>query len=162
LWGAGATRSTPKMGAGTNVQRRLVALHHVDVTWKPSDIEQREGRIIRQGNALLDEYGHDRFEVEVLAPRSPCRNGGGTTFFPWARAPRKKSARGTSARPFLARQESLTDAILRCAPALRVRRRSPAACRSPSRPRWSRARTAREKRHADHQRQERRRHRAGP
>jgi hypothetical protein len=59
--------STPKMGAGTNVQRRLVALHHVDVTWKPSDIEQREGRIIRQGNALLDKYGHDRFEVEVLA-----------------------------------------------------------------------------------------------
>jgi N12 class adenine-specific DNA methylase/predicted RNA methylase len=59
--------STPKMGAGTNVQKRLVALHHVDVTWKPSDIEQREGRIIRQGNALLDKYGHDRFEVEVLA-----------------------------------------------------------------------------------------------
>jgi hypothetical protein len=59
--------STPKMGAGTNVQKRLVALHHVDVTWKPSDIEQREGRIIRQGNLLLDKYGHDRFEVEVLA-----------------------------------------------------------------------------------------------
>ena len=42
--------STPRMGAGTNVQDRLVALHHVDVTWKPSDIEQREGRIVRQGN----------------------------------------------------------------------------------------------------------------
>lgn len=59
--------STPRMGAGTNVQDRLVALHHVDVTWKPSDIEQREGRIIRQGNKLLDKYGQDNFEVEVLA-----------------------------------------------------------------------------------------------
>lgn len=59
--------STPRMGAGTNVQDRLVALHHVDVTWKPSDIEQREGRIVRQGNMLLDKYGQDKFEVEVLA-----------------------------------------------------------------------------------------------
>jgi N12 class adenine-specific DNA methylase len=59
--------STPRMGAGTNIQDRLVALHHVDVTWKPSDIEQREGRIIRQGNVLLEKYGHDGFEVEVLA-----------------------------------------------------------------------------------------------
>ena len=58
--------STPRMGAGTNVQDRLVALHHVDVTWKPSDIEQREGRIVRQGNLLLEKYGDD-FEVEVLA-----------------------------------------------------------------------------------------------
>ena len=57
--------STPKLGAGTNVQERLVALHHLDVPWKPSDVEQREGRIIRQGNKL------DKlilgFEVEVLA-----------------------------------------------------------------------------------------------
>jgi len=59
--------STPRMGAGTNVQQRLVALHHGDVTWKPSDIEQREGRIIRQGNMLLDKYGIDKFEVEILA-----------------------------------------------------------------------------------------------
>nr|RDS95200.1 PLxRFG domain-containing protein [Cereibacter sphaeroides f. sp. denitrificans] len=59
--------STPRMGAGTNIQDRLVALHHVDVTWKPSDIEQREGRIVRQGNKLLEKYGHDGFEVEVLA-----------------------------------------------------------------------------------------------
>ncbi|MBP0484681.1 PLxRFG domain-containing protein [Sagittula salina] len=59
--------STPRMGAGTNVQDRLVALHHVDVTWKPSDIEQREGRIIRQGNKLLEKYGMDGFEVEVIA-----------------------------------------------------------------------------------------------
>ena len=42
--------STQKMGAGTNVQDRLVALHHLDVPWRPSDIEQREGRILRQGN----------------------------------------------------------------------------------------------------------------
>lgn len=42
--------STQKMGAGTNVQDRLVALHHIDVPWRPSDVEQREGRILRQGN----------------------------------------------------------------------------------------------------------------
>jgi N12 class adenine-specific DNA methylase len=43
--------STDKMGAGTNVQRRLVALHHLDAPWRPRDIEQREGRILRQGHA---------------------------------------------------------------------------------------------------------------
>lgn len=58
--------STPRMGAGTNVQKRAVALHHVDVTWKPSDIEQREGRVVRQGNELLAKHG-DSFEVEILA-----------------------------------------------------------------------------------------------
>lgn len=42
--------STAKMGAGTNVQNRLVALHHLDCPWRPSDLEQREGRILRQGN----------------------------------------------------------------------------------------------------------------
>jgi N12 class adenine-specific DNA methylase len=42
--------STEKMGTGTNVQTRLRALHHVDVPWRPADLEQREGRIIRQGN----------------------------------------------------------------------------------------------------------------
>ena len=42
--------STEKMGAGTNVQQKLVALHHVDAPWRPRDIEQREGRILRQGN----------------------------------------------------------------------------------------------------------------
>lgn len=42
--------STPKMGAGTNVQDKLIALHHLDVPWRPSDIEQQEGRILRQGN----------------------------------------------------------------------------------------------------------------
>ncbi len=46
--------STEKMGAGTNVQRRLVALHHLDAPWRPRDIEQREGRILRQGNTNKD------------------------------------------------------------------------------------------------------------
>ena len=45
-----AVSSTPKMGMGTNVQDRLYALHHLDCPWRPSDIEQREGRIVRQGN----------------------------------------------------------------------------------------------------------------
>ncbi|OAM90897.1 hypothetical protein AW736_00080 [Termitidicoccus mucosus] len=43
--------STAKMGAGTNVQAKLVALHHLDAPWRPADIEQREGRILRQGNS---------------------------------------------------------------------------------------------------------------
>ena len=42
--------STSKMGAGTNVQDKLIALHHLDVPWRPSDFEQQEGRIVRQGN----------------------------------------------------------------------------------------------------------------
>lgn len=42
--------STQKMGAGTNVQDRLIALHHLDAPWRPADVEQREGRILRQGN----------------------------------------------------------------------------------------------------------------
>jgi SNF2 family DNA or RNA helicase len=49
--------STEKMGAGTNVQKRLIALHHLDAPWRPRDIEQREGRILRQGN--------DNPEVEI-------------------------------------------------------------------------------------------------
>lgn len=62
--------STPRMGAGTNVQDRAVALHHVDVTWKPSDIEQREGRVIRQGNLFATPSSplfREGFEVEILA-----------------------------------------------------------------------------------------------
>jgi len=43
--------STQKMGAGTNVQDRLIALHDVDCPWRPADLEQRSGRIIRQGNS---------------------------------------------------------------------------------------------------------------
>lgn len=58
--------STMKMGAGTNAQRRLVALHHIDAPWRPSDMEQREGRIIRQGN-LFYEQDPDGFEVEIIA-----------------------------------------------------------------------------------------------
>ncbi|MEB0221359.1 DEAD/DEAH box helicase family protein [Pseudomonas sp. AB12(2023)] len=57
--------STAKMGAGTNVQRRLVAEHHLDAPWRPSDLEQREGRILRQGN-LFYEQDPDGFEVEIL------------------------------------------------------------------------------------------------
>jgi hypothetical protein len=50
--------STPKMGTGTNIQKKLVALHHLDCPWRPSDIEQRDGRIIRQGN--------DNKEIEIF------------------------------------------------------------------------------------------------
>lgn len=57
--------STAKMGAGMNVQRRLVAEHHLDAPWRPSDLEQREGRILRQGN-LFYEQDPDHFEVEIL------------------------------------------------------------------------------------------------
>lgn len=57
--------STFKMGAGTNVQRLLVAEHHIDCPWRPSDLEQREGRIIRQGNKLY-EKNPDKFEVEII------------------------------------------------------------------------------------------------
>jgi N12 class adenine-specific DNA methylase/predicted RNA methylase len=57
--------STAKMGAGTNVQTRLVALHHLDAPWRPSDLEQREGRIIRQGNMFYEE-DPEGFEVEIL------------------------------------------------------------------------------------------------
>ena len=68
--------STQKMGAGTNVQDRLIALHHLDVPWRPSDIEQQEGRILRQGNlnpkvkifryvteSTFDSYSWVRHEV---------------------------------------------------------------------------------------------------
>lgn len=57
--------STSKMGAGMNVQPRLVALHHMDAPWRPSDLEQREGRIIRQGNLLRDR-DPDNFAVKIL------------------------------------------------------------------------------------------------
>ena len=45
--------STPKLGAGTNVQDRLLALHHLDCPWKPSDLEQQEGRILRQETRMI-------------------------------------------------------------------------------------------------------------
>lgn len=56
--------STKKMGAGTNVQTRLVALHHLDAPWKPSELEQREGRIVRQGNAFYE--GNDDQLIERI------------------------------------------------------------------------------------------------
>jgi len=59
--------STSKLGAGTNVQKKLVAEHHLDCPWRPSDIEQREGRIIRQGNELVEKYGVGKFDVEIHA-----------------------------------------------------------------------------------------------
>lgn len=52
--------STPKLGAGTNVQKRLIAVHHVDVPWKASDIEQQNGRAFRQGN-MFDEIYEFRY-----------------------------------------------------------------------------------------------------
>jgi len=55
--------STEKMGVGTNIQSRAVALHHVDCPWRPADIEQREGRILRQGNQNA-EVAIYRFVVE--------------------------------------------------------------------------------------------------
>ena len=55
--------STAKMGTGTNVQRRLVALHHLDAPWKPAEVEQREGRILRQGNSNA-EVGIYRYVTE--------------------------------------------------------------------------------------------------
>lgn len=69
--------STMKMGAGTNAQRRMVALHHMDAPWRPSDVEQREGRIIRQGNLFatlpeliqggVNELYDPEFEVGIDA-----------------------------------------------------------------------------------------------
>lgn len=58
--------STPKLGAGTNVQERMVALHHLDAPWRPSDLAQREGRIIRQGNTL---YKRDPEGFRVMIGR---------------------------------------------------------------------------------------------
>lgn len=85
--------STPKMGTGTNIQKRLVALHHVDVPWRPADIEQREGRIIRQGNdnkevniyryvtkGTFDAYSwglvenKQRFISQIMTRKSVARN----------------------------------------------------------------------------------------
>lgn len=56
--------STPKMGAGTNVQKRIVGLHHIDAPYRPSDLEQREGRGIRRGN-MLYERDPEGFELNV-------------------------------------------------------------------------------------------------
>ena len=66
--------STEKMGAGTNVQQRLIALHHLDICWRPRDVEQREGRILRQGNTnpevwiyrYVTESSFDAYMWQVL------------------------------------------------------------------------------------------------
>jgi N12 class adenine-specific DNA methylase len=70
--------STEKMGAGTNVQKRLVALHHLDAPWRPRDIEQREGRILRQGNTnpeiqihrYVTEGSFDAYMWQVLETKA--------------------------------------------------------------------------------------------
>lgn len=56
--------STSKMGAGSNFQNKLVALHHLDIDWTPANMKQREGRIIRQGNKLFEKYG-DEFKANI-------------------------------------------------------------------------------------------------
>ena len=85
--------STQKMGAGTNVQDRLIALHHLDVPWRPSDIEQQEGRILRQGNrnntvhiyryvteGTFDSYSwqvienKQKFISQIMTSKSPVRS----------------------------------------------------------------------------------------
>ena len=85
--------STAKMGAGTNVQRKLAAEHHLDIPWRPSDIEQREGRMIRQGNtnesvdvfryvteSTFDAYmwqtieGKQKFISQIMTSKSPVRS----------------------------------------------------------------------------------------
>ena len=85
--------STQKMGAGTNVQQKLVALHHLDCPWRPSDLQQREGRIIRQGNEnpkvniytyvtenTFDSYlyqlveSKQKFIGQIMTSKSPVRS----------------------------------------------------------------------------------------
>ena len=85
--------STQKMGAGTNVQKKLAALHHLDCPWRPSDLQQREGRIIRQGNEndevdiytyvtenTFDSYlyqlveGKQKFIGQIMTSKSPVRS----------------------------------------------------------------------------------------
>ncbi len=60
--------STKKMGLGMNVQHRLVAVHELDAPWRPCDVEQREGRILRQGNLIYEKYKErgEVFEIEIL------------------------------------------------------------------------------------------------
>ncbi len=63
--------STTKMGTGANVQTRLAAMHHLDIPWKPSDLEQRNGRIVRQGNTfdkvkIFNYVTEDTFDSYML------------------------------------------------------------------------------------------------
>lgn len=75
--------STQKMGAGTNVQQRLIALHHLDCPWRPADLQQREGRIIRQGN--------QNPEVDIYT--YVTENTLTATYIRWWRANRSSSAK---------------------------------------------------------------------
>jgi len=62
-----------RLGSGTNVQERLIALHHLDAPWRPADVEQREGRILRQGNknSVVQIY---RYVTEVHSTRTCGRH----------------------------------------------------------------------------------------
>ncbi len=66
--------STAKMGAGTNVQTLLVAVHHLDVGWRPSDMTQRNGRIIRQGNPYQTLENKQKFISQIMTSKSPMRS----------------------------------------------------------------------------------------
>lgn len=55
--------SSEKMGVGTNVQRRAIALHHIDAPWRPADVEQREGRLMRQGNLNAEQHGGQGVQI---------------------------------------------------------------------------------------------------
>lgn len=59
--------STAKLGTGVNVQEKIVALHHIDVPWRPADMEQRNGRGIRQGNAITKEFYNNELPVYMYA-----------------------------------------------------------------------------------------------
>jgi len=62
--------STQKMGTGTNIQKRLIALHHLDAPWKPAEVEQRDGRILRQNN-MNEEVSIYRYVTQGSFRRLP-------------------------------------------------------------------------------------------
>ncbi|MDE6045288.1 MAG: N-6 DNA methylase, partial [Helicobacter sp.] len=64
--------STKKMGAGMNVQERIVGLHHIDAAWNPADMEQRDGRAIRQGNILAEKYADFKIKVFRYVTENSC------------------------------------------------------------------------------------------
>jgi hypothetical protein len=59
--------STEKLGTGVNAQERAVAVHHLDTPWRPSDLEQREGRAIRKGNRIAKEFAYNKVDVIIYA-----------------------------------------------------------------------------------------------
>ena len=86
--------STAKMGTGTNVQKKLIAVHDLDIPWRPADLEQRAGRIIRQGNenknveiyryvtkGTFDAYSYQtlenkqKFISQIMTSKEPARKG---------------------------------------------------------------------------------------